>query len=229
MQPGTFSSFVQGPSNRIAFVAALKVATSVEEADKPVLFYGPCGCGKSHLLDAICRQLIERNPDLHVLQAEARTFFDARAHAAQQNTFENRVLLIDNAQFTPRHALAHELLSRAVSEARSVVLCCDRHPDELLLPPELLARFERIEIDRPERQIASAILQRAARHAGFELDPELSRHIAAGLSHDMREVQGTLNRLVTEARIRGENIEQRCAARALPRSHNGRGRNDTKT
>jgi chromosomal replication initiator protein len=141
LNPGyTFESFVVGRSNQIAFQEAKRVAESDRPVANPVFFFGPTGLGKSHLMHAIARQKLQRNPELRVLLISAENFMRLFITAIKANdtlAFKNQVrnvdvLIVDDLHFILGKEATQEELFAALDwlgdHNKQIILSADRSP-----------------------------------------------------------------------------------------------------
>jgi chromosomal replication initiator protein len=141
----TFASFIEGPSNRVAFAAARAVAESQSSAVRfnPLFLHATVGLGKTHLLQAIAAESLRHNPKSRVVYLTAEYFMWRFATAIRDNnalTLKEQLrdidlLIIDDMQFLQGKSIQHEfchLINMLLDSAKQVVVAADRPPSELV-------------------------------------------------------------------------------------------------
>ena len=216
----TLDSFVTGPSNEFAFAVARRVASWADGHFNPVLFHGPYGFGKTHLLNAIAAEATRAAPDKKVVYLTAERFLSAFVKSLQDRStaaFKDELrtadlLLIDDVHFiggkqSSQEELFHTLMA-LMSEGRRVVLTADRPPSALT---EVDARLRShlsaglaCGIEPADRALRLGILERKlqllARQHEFRRQaaakPEVLEFLADRFTDSVRELEGALNTLV---------------------------------
>jgi chromosomal replication initiator protein len=220
----TFDSFVAGPSNEFAFAVARRVAAWSDGHFNPVVFHGPYGFGKTHLLNAVAWEAMKAAPEKRVVYLSAEKFTSAFVKALQDKqtaAFKEELrnadlLLIDDAHFVAgktqtQEELFHTLIA-LVDDGRRVVLTADRSPTELSdMEPRLRSHLQAglvCGIEPADRNLRINILERKlqtlARQGGFlpSARAEVMQFLADRFTDSVRELEGALNTLV--ARVGGD-------------------------
>src|SRR4051794_15692090 len=224
------ATFVVGPSNEYAFRAAELTSRGRQQAS-PLLFCGPSGVGKSHLLRGIVREYRKYNPRGSAVYLSAEQFTTAFVEALRGSGMPSfrqkcrgaRLLAIDDLQFFPgKRRTIEELLhtmDAMAAEGRQLVLASDRGLSELrALGPELLSRVSGgliCEIEQPEYATRLGILRRLRDAAGLTIDEAVLALVATQITAGARELQGALHRLEAMSHAYGEPISRELAERAL--------------
>jgi chromosomal replication initiator protein len=216
----TLDSFVTGPSNEFAFAVARRVASWADGHFNPVVFHGPYGFGKTHLLNAVAAEATRAAPDKKVVYLTAERFLSTfvraiqdRSTAAFKDELRNAdLLLIDDVHFiggkqSSQEELFHTLMA-LMSEGRRVVLSADRPPSALT---ELDARLRShlqaglvCGIEAADRSLRLGILERKLQQLARQHDfrrppqarPEVLEFLADRFTDSVRELEGALNTLV---------------------------------
>lgn len=225
----TFPSFIVGSCNRLAHAAAHGVADNPGTVYNPLFVYGGVGLGKTHLLHAI-GQAVLRN-SLQVIYVTAEQFtneFIAGIREKSTEAFRNKyrsadVLLIDDVQFIAGKEQTQEGLFHTFNDLhtanRQIILSSDRPPKALsLLEDRLRSRFEWgliVDIQPPDFETRIAILQRKAGEQQFPIPPEALHIIARKVQHNIRELEGALNRVIAYAKLTNAAITPELTAIAL--------------
>jgi chromosomal replication initiator protein len=220
----SFETFVPGPANEFAFAVARRVASWADGHFNPVLFHGPYGFGKTHLLNALAWEAMRTAPEKRVVYLTAErftsTFMKAlqdRQTAAFKAELRNAdLLLIDDVQFvagksSTQEELFHTLIA-LVEDGRRVVMTADRSPAELSeMEPRLRSHLQSglvCGIEPADRTLRLGILERKlatlAQQGKFvpSARPEVLQFLADRFTDSVRELEGALNTLV--ARVGGD-------------------------
>jgi len=206
----SFSSFVVGSCNRLAFAAATSVADNPGQGYNPLFVYGGAGLGKTHLLQAIGHSAAANN--LTVIYASAERFTNEFIHAIRQrktDEFNNRyrgvdILLIDDIHFISGKEQTEESFFHTFNELHNanhqIVITSDCPPTSMpLLENRLLSRFEWgliVDIQPPDWETRLAILQAKAEQAGVIIPAEVLEFIAGQKQDNVRQLEGSLNRVI---------------------------------
>jgi chromosomal replication initiator protein len=219
-----FDTFVSGPANEFAFAVARRVASWSDGHFNPVLFHGPYGFGKTHLLNALAWEAMQSAPEKKVVYLTAERFTQAFVKAIQDRqtgAFKDELrradlLLIDDVHFvagkpSTQEELFHTLIA-LVEDGRRVVMTADRSPTELSdMEPRLRSHLQAglvCGIEPADRNLRLGILERKlatlADQGGFipSARPEVLQFLADRFTDSVRELEGALNTLV--ARVGGQ-------------------------
>ena len=213
-----------GPSNEFAFAVARRVASWADGHFNPVLFHGPYGFGKTHLLNALAWEAMQTGGDRRVVYLTAERFTSTFVRAIQDRqtaAFKAELrnadlLLIDDVQFvagkpTTQEELFHTLIA-LIEDGRRVVLTADRSPSELSeMDPRLRSHLQSglvCGIEPADGALRLGILERklaVLAQAGEFLPSaraEVLQFLADRFTDSVRELEGALNTLV--ARVGGD-------------------------
>ena len=218
----TFDNFVEGKSNQFARAAAIQAAEQPGHTFNPLFIYGGVGLGKTHLMQAVGNQILERNPRAKVLYVHSERYVGDMVRALQHNAINQfnqmyrsvDALLIDDIQFFAGKDRSQEEFFHtfnALFEARQqIVLTCDNYPREVDgLEERLRSRFGwgiTVSIEPPELETSVAILKRKALSMGVALNDEVAFFVARLVRSNVRELEGALTRLVAGANFMGKPI-----------------------
>jgi chromosomal replication initiator protein len=214
----TFSSFIEGPSNRVAFAAARAVAEQASSAVRfnPLFLHASVGLGKTHLLQAIAADSLKRNPKSRVVYLTAEYFMWRFATAIRDNnalTLKEQLrdidlLIIDDMQFLQGKSIQHEfchLINMLLDSAKQVVVAADRPPAELeSLEPRVRSRLNggvALEMGAPDYAMRLGMLKlRLAAAKGDEpaldISEDILAHVARTVTASGRELEGAFNQLL---------------------------------
>jgi chromosomal replication initiator protein len=220
----SFETFVAGPANEFAFAVARRVATWADGHFNPVVFHGPYGFGKTHLLNALAWEAMKNAPGKRVVYITAERFTSTFVKAVQDRqtaAFKEELrnadlLLIDDVHFvagktSTQEELFHTLLA-LVEDGRRVVMTADRSPNELSeMEPRLRSHLQAglvCGIEPADRTLRLGILERKlatlADQGRFvpSARGEVLQFLADRFTDSVRELEGALNTLV--ARVGGD-------------------------
>ncbi|MGE0229382.1 MAG: chromosomal replication initiator protein DnaA [Dehalococcoidia bacterium] len=225
----TFDHFIVGPANRLAFAAAEGVAAEPGRLYNPLFLYGAAGLGKTHLLQAIGHRTMEEG--LRVVYLSAEQFTNQLITAIQQRKQEEfraryrsaDVLLIDDIQFIAGKEQTQQEFFHTFNElyedAKQIVITSDKSP--ALIPQieeRLRTRFEWgmiADIQAPDMETRVAILQAKARDQRARVPDEVFQLIAARYTNNIRELEGSLTRVLAYSRLTGEPLTTELVQSAL--------------
>ena len=220
----SFDTFVSGPANEFAHAVARRVASWTDGHFNPVVFHGPYGFGKTHLLNALAWEALRNAPGKRVVYLSAERFTstfvkalqDKQTAAFKEELRNADLLLIDDVHFVAgktqtQEELFHTLIA-LVEDGRRVVLTADRSPNELSeMEPRLRSHLQAglvCGIEPADRTLRLGILERKlhtlAQQGGFvpAARPEVLQFLADRFTDSVRELEGALNTLV--ARVGGD-------------------------
>ena len=225
----SFESFVVGPSNRLAFSAAQAVAETPGLAYNPLFLYSGAGLGKTHLLQAIGRTCTMRG--MSVLYVTSEQFTNEFITAIRNRTTEDfrkryrsvQMLLVDDVQFLSGKEQTHEGFFHTFNELHNsgnqVVVSSDRPPRALpLMEERLRSRFEWgliADIQPPDLETRMAILASKADEMHVGLEEAVVELIAKRVQRNVRELEGSLNRMVAYAQLMNVDITLDTTERIL--------------
>ena len=225
----SFDSFVVGPSNRLAFSAAQAVAEAPGVSYNPLFLYSGAGLGKTHLLQAIGRTCALRG--MSVLYVTSEQFTNEFIAAIRNRTTEDfrkrfrsvQMLLVDDVQFLSGKEQTHEGFFHTFNDLHNsgnqVVVSSDRPPRALpLMEERLRSRFEWgliADIQPPDLETRMAILASKADEMHVGLDDAVLELIAKRIQRNVRELEGSLNRMVAYAQLMNVDITLDTTERIL--------------
>lgn len=225
----TFSTFITGESNRLAYAAALEVAENPGQVYNPLFIYGDTGLGKTHLLLAIGQAAKAAGHRILYTSAEQLTTefviaLKTNTNEAFHSKFRNTdVLLVDDFQFLSGKVQTQECFYHIFNDLHEnncqIVATCDCPPKAICsLEKRLRSRMEGgliADIKAPDAETRLAILKVKAKQLKASVSPEVLQLIATQFHHNVRELEGGLNRVITYAKLSGSDLEIKTATRAL--------------
>lgn len=228
----TFSSFVVGNNNQVAYVASLAVAERPGKTYNPLFLYGGSGLGKTHLMQAIGNYYLENYPDKKILYTTSEKFTYELVTAIREKTnqaFRNKyrnvdLLLIDDVQFFANKETAQEEFFHTFNALyemdKQIVLTSDRLPSEIpQLEIRLRSRFNSgllADVQPPDFETRMAILQNKIQSEYLSVDDEIVEFIADNVKSNVRDLEGAVKRILVYAGIkRTTDISMELAKEAL--------------
>lgn len=227
----TFESFVVGNNNRFANAAALAVAEAPATSYNPLFLYGGVGLGKTHLMHAIANEILVHNKNTSILYVTSEKFTNQLINAIKDNKneqFRNKyrnidVLLIDDIQFIAgKERIQEEFFHtfNALHESgKQIVISSDRPPKDInFLEDRLKSRFEWgliADISNPDYETRLAILRKKAQLDNIIIDDDILSNIANKIDSNIRELEGTLNKLIAKASLINSPITMEMAEKAI--------------
>ena len=227
-----FDTFVVDTPNRICHATALAVSENPGRDYNPLFIYGGVGLGKTHLLHAIGNRLSATQPDKKVLYVTSETFMNeyvesivnrgsAQGFRTKYRTAD--MLLIDDIQFLQRKEGTQEEFFNTFNDlhmnSNQIVMTSDRTPNNLEnLELRLRSRFQSgmvAEIGMPQYEMRIAILRQKCQDHGYNLPDDVLSYIAEVVETNIRELEGTLTRLVAQATILKEELSLDLAREVL--------------
>src|SRR5688572_9828178 len=207
-----FENFVTGPCNRLSHAAALNVSDTPGKSYNPLFIHGGVGLGKTHLLQAVCQTVLERNGDARILYLSCDSFINQFVNAIQNNdmnSFRHRfrnvdVLVIDDIHFLggDRERSQEEFFhtfNTLYQNHKQIILSADCPPSEIPeLEERLVSRFNWglvARIEKPCFETRIAILQKKAALRGMTMPDGVVDYIAQKVENNTRELEGAITKL----------------------------------
>ena len=229
----TFDHFVIGKSNELAAAAAHAVSQAPGRVYNPLFLYGDTGLGKTHLMQAVAHAVMERQPDIRITFIGTEQFTNEMIASIRERTTqefrrryrETDLLLVDDVQFLKGKESTQEEFFHtfnALYEAgRQIVLTSDRPPSEIPgLEARLVSRFQWgmvADIELPDLEHRIAILRNKAMidHLEMTIPEDVIRFIAEHVRSNVRELEGSIIKLLAYASLKHREITVDVAREAL--------------
>ena len=224
----TFDTFVVGESNKFAQAAALAVAENPGKMYNPLFMYGNSGLGKTHLMHAIGNYIEEKHKK-RVLYVTCDQFLEDFMGLSRKNNINNNnldymeffkskyrdidVLIIDDIQFlggaTASQQEFFHTLNNLHNDSKQIIVSSDRSPDDLkFLEDRLRTRFcwgLQVDIAPPEFELKVAIIRKKLNGEKLKINDDVINFIASNVGNDVRQLEGSITRLIAYSVIMGVN------------------------
>lgn len=226
-----FDNFVVGSCNQFAHAAARAVADSPSRSYNPLFIYGGTGMGKTHLMHAIGRELLDKYPAIRVVYTSSERFMNEMILCLRTNrmpSFQRHyrtadVLLVDDVQILAGKERMQEEFFHTFNELydhqKQIVISSDSAPKSTSgLVERLRSRFEwglMVDVQPPDLETKMAILDKKAELEGIALPEEVRIYIATKTKSNVRELEGALIKLIAYSSITSSPITLQMAQQVL--------------
>jgi chromosomal replication initiator protein len=226
----TFPQFIVGRSNEAAYAAASAAAVAPGRLYNPILLSGGTGLGKTHLAHAVTAEATLRDPLRSTELLTADDFLRRLSAAVRDGTPDSlldqlaraSLIVVDDVHVLDRHATAQEALmslaSRALASGRQLVITSDDAAGASALAQRIVRRFRTghsASLGVPDWAHRVSILHAKAALLGVELPPSVAHHLATQCEGSVRELEGSLTRLLAVAALDGSPLTLVLARRAV--------------
>ena len=227
----TFETYVVGPSNKLAYAAAHAVSERPSVNYNPLFIYGDSGLGKTHLLYAIAHGLKKNHPDAKIVYIKGDDFTNelvASIREGKNAEFREKyrqatLLLVDDVQFIAGKEQTQEeffhTFNSLYEAGKQIVLTSDRPPREMTkLEDRLRTRFEwglMVDVTPPDYETRLAIVKNKSAMLGVKLSDPVTDLIAENVTANVRQIEGTLNKILAYYDLMGSAMSQEDILRAI--------------
>jgi chromosomal replication initiator protein len=227
----TFDTFIVGSSNQFAHAACRAVAEAPSRSYNPLFIYGGVGLGKTHLMHAVGHYVLQHDPGLTLTYISSERFMNEMINAVRYDRlidFRERyrtvdVLLVDDVQFLAgKEGTQNEFFhtfNALYDSQKQIVLSSDCPPHEIeQLEERLRSRFEWgliADIQSPDLETKVAILKKKAEAEAVPLPDAVAIYIAGRIKTNIRELEGSLIRLIAYASLTGRELSTDLAQEVL--------------
>ncbi|MCR4652490.1 MAG: chromosomal replication initiator protein DnaA [Eubacterium sp.] len=230
----TFDTFVVGSNNKFAHAASLAVAESPGKIYNPLFLYGGVGLGKTHLMNSIAHFILENHPGIRIVYVTSEEFTNEVIDAIRNgsNTAINKfrekyrnidVLLIDDIQFIIGKESTQEEFFHTFNAlhgaGKQIIISSDRPPKDMdILEDRIRSRFEwglMADIQMPDYETRMAILRKKQEIDGTSVDDDVLEYIASNVKSNIRELEGSLNKVIAFSNLEQKEIDIELAQKAL--------------
>ena len=226
-----FDTFIEGPANQFVKSAAMGVAARPGQSYNPLFIHGGVGLGKTHILHSIGHFIKEHNKKLRVQCITTEAFINDLVDSLRNKSVDQMkrfyrsgvdVLLVDDIQFLQNRLNFEEefctTFESLINQNNQIVITSDKPPSQLKLSERMIARMEWglvAHIGVPELETRVAILQHKAQQKGLELSNDVAFFIAEHIFHNVRQLEGAINRLSAHCRLLDMKITEELVEQTL--------------
>ena len=227
----TFDRFIVGSSNRFAYNAAVAVAEDPGKSYNPLFLYGESGLGKTHLLYSIYHTIQKKHPEYQIIYIKGDEFTNELSEAIRlrntdafrQKYRDKDLLLVDDIHFIAGKEQTQEeffnTFNNLYEAGKQIVLTSDRPPSDMLrLEDRLRTRFEwglMADIQPPDYETRCAIIKNKSILLGLNLPSDIIEYIAQNITANVRQLEGTIKKLMAYRDLMGNEINDENASRAI--------------
>ena len=236
----TFDTFVVGSCNQFAHAAAKAVATVPAKTYNPLFIYGGVGMGKTHLMHAIGRSLIDLYAGMKIVYTSSERFMNEMINCIKLDRMQSfhshyrsaDVLLIDDIQILAGKERTQEeffhTFNALFEHQKQIVISSDSPPKNTPgLVERLRSRFEwglMVDVQPPDLETKMAILDKKAESEGIQLPTDVRIYIATKTKSNVRELEGALVKLIAYSSVTGTDITLQMAQQILKQLSHGQER-----
>ncbi len=219
----TFDNFIVSSNNELANAACHSISNQPGENYNPLFVYGGVGLGKTHLLQATGNKIVENFPHFKIHYSSMERFSNELIDAIQNNKakeFKNKyidldVLILDDIQFLSGKEKTQEEFFHVFESlhqlGKQVILSSDRPPKSIsTLEDRLRSRFEGgmiVDVEKPDFETRLAIIDKKLQERDFKLSKEISEYLAKNIYHNIRELEGALNKIIVTFQFQNKTPE----------------------
>lgn len=231
----TFDTYIKGSSNQFTYAICQNIIKQPGMTYNPLFIYGHSGIGKTHLLHAVGHALSQPDAEHPVILTTTDNFMSELIHCIRhkkQHKFKEKyrhcsALLVDDIQFISGKKATQEeffhVFNFLYERKIQIIITSDKYPHEIPdIEERLRNRFEWgliSDIQPPDHHHRSAILSAKAKHLGLTLDHEVAEYMAHRWCNNIRELEGTLRRLVAQAHFHHHKIDLKLIHEVFPTHH----------
>lgn len=232
----TFEKFVTGKANEVARSSAEIVSSQPGTQFNPFFIYGGVGLGKTHLMHAIGRRILEENPNVRLRCVSADVFVrevvdlssggfvsDEKIKKFDETYRTLDVLLMDDVQLLAKKGGTQSYLfgifEALLPNNKQIIMTCDTYARQLSdFDDRLISRLTKgmsVSIEPAEFELRAAILFEKAKQQNIDLPEDVAYFIATRMNTNIRELEGALNTVIMNAKVYSAPITVELATRAL--------------
>ncbi len=227
----SFENFVTGTGSRLAHAVSLAVTEQPGKAYNPVFFYGRTGVGKTHLMQAIGNEILNKNPHKKIIYCNSEQFLNEVIHAIRSGKTEDfrnnyrklDVLIIDDIHFITSSPKTQEELFHTFNSLhlnkKQIIMASDRPPKDINgLTDRLRSRFEGgmiCDIQPPDYETRMAILLKKVEEQDVQISQKILDLIALNINTNVRELEGAVTKVATMIKVLGVDMPEEEVLRIL--------------
>jgi len=230
----TFLNFIESKNNKVARTMGLSIAENPgQTTSNPYFIFGPNGCGKTHLINAIGISCTEKDLQKRVLYVSAQQFQREFTDSVRQNTTNDFIdyyysidlLIVDDIQEwvnAPKtlDAFFH-IFNQLLRNGKQIILASNRPPVDLQGMEEYVVKCLAcglvVEIEMPDQQLCINILNAKCVQDGLEIPAEVSEYISKAVNGSVCDLEGIANSLIAYAKVNNSSIDMELAKRVISR------------
>lgn len=217
-----FQNYIVGSSNKMAHAAAVGVSKQPGDVYNPLFIYGKTGVGKTHLGQAVARQVLEQDYTKKILYLPCEGFLNDMVKSIKMGkTLDFRakyrnldILIIDDIQFISKWQETQNEFFNTFNvlhnDKKQIVLISDRPPHEITgIEERLRSRFQggiTVDVGQPDYEMRLAIIEHKAQRMGLSIDPKVYEFIAKLVEDNIRELEGALRKVALYQSMFGPQI-----------------------
>lgn len=226
-----FETFIEGPTNQFVKSAAIGIAMRPGQSYNPLFIHGGVGLGKTHILHSIGHYAQENHKKLRIQCITTEEFINDLVNNLRKKSVDRMksfyrddidLLLVDDIQFLQNRLNFEEefcnTFETLINQNKQIVITSDKPPAQLKLSERMIARMEWglvAHIGIPDLETRVAILQHKARQRGLEIPNKVAFFIAEHIYHNVRQLEGAINRLSANSRLMDLNITEEFVEQTL--------------
>ena len=226
----TFTNFIEGPSNQFVKSAAFGVASHPGRSYNPLFIHGGVGLGKTHLLHSIGHYIADHSKKLRIHCITTEGFINDLVDHLKSKSIDKMkrfyrtldVLLVDDIQFLQNRTNFEDefcnTFEALINDNKQIVITSDKPPASLKLSERLIARMEWglvANVGMPDLETRVAILMQKAENKGLPLSQKVAFFIAERIYHNVRQLEGAINRLSAYVKLMGVEVTEEVAQATL--------------
>ena len=197
----TFLNFIESKNNKVARTMGLSIAEDPGQTTcNPYFVFGPNGCGKTHLINAIGISCTEKDPQKRILYVSAQQFQREFTDSVRQNT-------------------TNDFIDYYIRCDKQVVLASNRPPVDLKGMEDYVVKCFAcglvVEIEMPDLQLCIDILNAMCKQDGLEISAEVSEYISRAVNGSVCDLEGIANSLIAYAKVNNSSIDMELAKRVI--------------
>lgn len=226
-----FENFIEGSANQFVKSAAMGIALRPGQSYNPLFIHGGVGLGKTHILHSIGHHIKEYHKKLRIQCITTEAFINDLVDNLRNKSVDRMkrfyrseidVLLVDDIQFLQNRLNFEEELSYTFEALKNkgaqIVITSDKHPSLLKLSERTIGKMEGglvAHMGIPELETRVAILQYKAEQKGFKIPYKVAFFIAEHIHHNVRQLEGAVNRLSVQCRLMDLNVTEELVSKTL--------------
>lgn len=228
----TFLNFIESKNNKVARTMGLSIADNPgQTTSNPYFIFGPNGCGKTHLINAIGISCTEKDPQKQVMYISAREFQRQFTYSVCKNTMNDfinyyqsiDVLIVDDIQEWVKAPKTvdtfFQIFNQFLRNGKQIIFASNRPPVDLKGMEDYVVKCFAcglvVEIEKPDLQLCIDILNAMCKQDGLEIPAEVSEYISKAVNGSVCDLEGIENSMIAYAKVNNSNIDMELAKRVI--------------